>query len=154
IFAFRSKKDRAVDVIPVATNLTDSPVAKVNPTVGRRSLDDLRALSSNASNTAEGATMSYEIREMIADRLATNETFRQWATAVVTTSVCKLVRNPRLTVYGSTGICPSNMAVQVDVRPVGGLRATAVYDPNTNSEGPLKFIVEGGANPSVTMVQN
>jgi hypothetical protein len=118
------------------------------------SMARLRSIARNVSMTATGAIASYEVRGMIADRLRTNEAFLRWATNAATTAVGKLAGNAKIPIHGTKGLAADNLKLSVDVRAAGGLYAEAVYDQNTNSEGPLYFIVEGGTNPVVGLVQN
>ncbi len=142
---------RSTSNLPVATAVIAR--STINSPAGD-SLLKLREMSSNPRMTAEGAITSYEIRGMIADRLRTNEAFCEWATSAVVTAVCNLAQNPNFSIYGTTGLSSNDLNISVDVVSVGGLRGTASYAPDTNSEESVEFVVEGGTNACVSMVQN
>jgi hypothetical protein len=103
--------------------------------------------------TATGATTSYEIRLAIADRLGTNEAFLRWATAAVSTAVCKLAQGKSAPIYGAAGLTSSNLQITASAN-VGGLYAEATYERDTNSDGPICFIIEGGTNPIIGSLRN
>lgn len=157
LLVFRSAENTGTPIAP-ATN-SSGPKPSAIPTaspvpVASTNLVKLLTVISNASKTAEGMTASYEAREIIADRLRTNEQFRLWATNEVRTAVQHLVQARKIRVYGTRNLTTNDLTIDVDVKPVGGLWGVATYDPDTNSEGPLYFNVEGGTNPVIGLVQN
>lgn len=103
--------------------------------------------------SATGATASYEMRLAIADRLNTNEAFLRWATNAVATAVFHLASSKDFHIHGAD--LTNTNALRIDVKAtLSGLRGEASYDPDANSRGPVQFIIEGGTNPIVTMVQD
>jgi len=141
---------------PMRTASAMSPTSDIrrDATSTNNSRGMLQDIAANVSMTATGAVAGYEVRQIIAEHLRTNEPFLRWATNTVTSAVTKLATNANIPIYGARGLTPGKLQVSVDVKPVGGLYAEAVYDPDTNSEGPLSFGVEGGTNPLIVLVQN
>ncbi len=122
--------------------------------LAQTNLAKLLTIVSNPEKTGRGAIASYEAREIIADRLRTNEAFRLWATNQVWRAVARIMQNPKLHIYGTSNLTTNNIAVTVDTQPVGGLLAVACYYPDTNGSNLLTFNVEGGTNPVIEMIQD
>lgn len=140
-----AKAKTSVQATPAAVQETDSVVAS--------NLISLRQIARNPSMSATGATASYEMRLAIADRLNTNEAFLRWATNAVATAVFHLASSKDFHIHGAD--LANTNAMRIDVKAtLSGLRGEASYDPDTNSRGPVQFIIEGGTNPIVTMVQD
>jgi len=140
-----AKAKVSVQAAPLAIQETNSLDAS--------NLTSLREIARNPSLSSTGATASYEMRLAIADRLNTNEAFLRWATNAVSTAVLHIASSKNFHIHGAD-LTNAN-ALRINVKAtLSGLRGEASYDPNTNSGGPVQFIIEGGTNPIVTMVQD
>lgn len=141
----KTKAAAIVQVTPIVVRETNAVAAS--------NVISLREIARNPSLSATGATASYEMRLAIADRLNTNEAFLRWATNAVTTAVLHLTSSKDFHIHGAD-LTDTN-ALRIDVKAtLSGLRGEASYDPDTNSRGPVQFIIEGGTNPIATMIQD
>lgn len=69
--------------------------------------------------------------------------------------IMRFITNGSVPVYGAAGLTAENLQFyKVTAQAPVGLDAEAVYDPHPDSEGPLIFVIQGGANPTIQMVQN
>ena len=148
----RRGADTETPVIENKIVVTAQPTFRL-PSSDASSVLRLRELAHNPSVSSAGATASYELRLAVADRLTTNETFRRWATNAVTTAACNLASRKEFHIHGANLMNSNSLQIEVGVA-ISGLRGEAVFDSDTNSRGPITFVVEGGTNPTVTMVRD
>jgi hypothetical protein len=85
IVVLRSGSRRTVQTMPVQNSKAIPAMALLSNRnsdvlITNDSISKLSQMASNPSTTVTGATASYEVRQLIADRLSTNEAFLLWAT--------------------------------------------------------------------------
>jgi YD repeat-containing protein len=85
IVVLRSGSRRTVQTMPVQNSKAIPAMAlpsnrNSDVLITNDSLSKLSQMASNPSTTVTGATASYEVRQLIADRLSTNEAFLLWVT--------------------------------------------------------------------------
>jgi hypothetical protein len=154
LFSHKSESERQPALGSSRTNKL-AFVSRDNATIV--SINELRTLLiDNYHSTNEHDSMTSLLsHQLIAERLRTNQAFLEWGTNVTAAIVIRFITNGSVPVYGSAGLTAENLQFyKVTAQAPVGLDAEVVYDPHPDSEGPLIFIIQGGGNPTIQMVQN
>lgn len=121
------------------------------------SVVELRALlvdDYHSTNQHDSLT-SLLAHQLIAERLRTNQAFLEWGTNVTAALITRFITNGSVPVYGTAGLTANALQFyKVTAQAPVGLDAEAIYDPHPDREGPLIFIVQGGVNPTIQMIEN
>jgi len=137
--------------------VSNQSIAALNDIATNESTHELRKLlviDYHSTNEHDSIT-SLLTHQLIAERLRTNSAFLEWATNAVTSVIMRFVTNGDVPIYGTTGLTAGALQFdKVTAEAPRGLQARAMFDPHPTTEGPLVFIVEGGVNPTIQLVQN